>query len=72
MGIQGSGAARCGQHRSREKFKRRTLIAVQDDEYIKAGASIATRKDAFSQNITLKLRPPDINSEVPAFRDGTR
>ena len=45
---------------------------LQDEEYVKAGATIASKQDAFSQDITLKLRPPDINSEVPAFRDGTR
>ena len=39
---------------------------------MEAGATIASRGDAFSQDITLKLRPPDIASEVPQFRDGTR
>ena len=45
---------------------------MQDEAYVEAGATIASRGDAFSQDITLKLRPPDIASEVPQFRDGTR
>ena len=48
------------------------LSCTQDEEYTKAGATVASRGDAFSQDITLKLRPPDIASEVPQFKDGTR
>jgi len=48
------------------------ILFSQDEAYVEAGATIASRGDAFSQDITLKLRPPDIAGEVPQFREGTR
>ncbi len=47
-------------------------FASQDEEYVKAGATIVTAKEAFAQDVVLKVRPPDISSEVQLFKDGSR
>lgn len=46
--------------------------SFNDEDYIKAGATIGSTKDAFSQDITLKVRPPDVKKEAPLFRESSR
>jgi NAD(P) transhydrogenase subunit alpha len=45
-------------------------FSVQDAEYEAAGAQIVRAKDAFGADIVLKIRPPHLTKEVPAFKDG--
>lgn len=42
-----------------------------DDQYRKAGATVAGLKDAYGQSITLKVRPPTLD-EVSHFQNGAR
>lgn len=43
---------------------------MQDEEYIKAGATIGSTTDAFGQDIVLKVRPPSLDKEVGLFKEG--
>lgn len=45
---------------------------MQDAEYEKAGARIASAADAFGQDVVLKVRPPDAAREVAHFKEGAR
>lgn len=46
--------------------------ALQDADYEKAGARIASAADAFGQDIVLKVRPPDAATEVGHFKEGAK
>ena len=41
-----------------------------DADYEKAGATIGSTKEAFNQDIVLKVRPPDLQTEAALFKDG--
>ena len=43
-----------------------------DEMYVAAGATIGSTKDAFQQDIVLKVRPPSVDHEVGMFKDGGR
>ncbi|GAB4817580.1 hypothetical protein N2152v2_004626 [Parachlorella kessleri] len=46
------------------------LANFSDEEYVKAGATIGSTKDAFGQDIVLKVRPPAADKEVGLFKEG--
>lgn len=46
--------------------------ALQDADYEKAGARIASAADAFGQDIVMKVRPPDAATEVDHFKEGAK
>jgi NAD(P) transhydrogenase len=43
-----------------------------DADYESAGATVGNTKEAFSQDIVLKVRPPDETKEVDLFKPGSR
>ncbi len=45
---------------------------LQDADYESSGAKIVDSKDAFGQDIVLKVRPPKLDQEVDHFKDGSR
>jgi alanine dehydrogenase len=44
---------------------------LQDDAYRLAGATIVDAKEAFAQDIVLKVRPPEL-AEAQNLQDGNR
>ena len=45
---------------------------LQDADYESSGGKIVDNKDAFGQDIILKVRPPKLDQEVGHFKDGSR
>lgn len=45
---------------------------LQDEDYETSGAKIVNTKEAFGQDIVLKVRPPKIDPEAGQFKDGAR
>lgn len=45
---------------------------MQDGDYEASGAKIVSTKEAFGQDIVLKVRPPKIDPEAGQFKDGAR
>lgn len=45
---------------------------LQDEDYETSGAKIVSTKEAFGQDIVLKVRPPKIDPEAGHFKDGAR
>lgn len=45
---------------------------LQDADYEASGAKIVDTKDAFGQDIVLKVRPPKIDPEAGQFKEGAR
>ena len=45
---------------------------LQDADYESSGGKIVDSKDAFGQDIVLKVRPPKLDQEVGHFKDGSR
>ena len=45
---------------------------LQDADYEASGAKIVDTKEAFGQDIVLKVRPPKIEPEAGQFKDGAR
>ena len=45
---------------------------LQDADYESSGGKIVDNKDAFGQDIVLKVRPPKLDQEVGHFKDGSR
>ena len=45
---------------------------LQDEDYETSGAKIVNTKEAFGQDIILKVRPPKIDPEAGQFKDGAR
>lgn len=45
---------------------------LQDEDYEASGAKIVSTKEAFGQDIVLKVRPPKIDPEAGQFKDGAR
>jgi NAD/NADP transhydrogenase alpha subunit len=44
--------------------------SLQDAEYEGVGVKIVPAKDALGSDIVLKIRPPHLSKEVPAFKNG--
>ena len=49
-----------------------TASDFSDASYMAAGAIIGSTKDAFQQDIVLKVRPPSAEKEVGLFKEGGR
>jgi len=49
-----------------------SLANFSDEEYIKAGATMAaSTSDAYKQDIILKVRPPNLDNEIQLFKQGS-
>lgn len=51
---------------------RQFSLVLQDEDYKTSGAKIVNAKEAFGQDIVLKVRPPKIDPEAGQFKDGAR
>ncbi|KAI7844259.1 hypothetical protein COHA_002057 [Chlorella ohadii] len=45
-------------------------VSEQDGDYVAAGASLGSAAEAFGQDVVLKIRQPDVASEVPLLKPG--
>lgn len=59
---RGARSSPCRRHSTTPSFAH----PLQDEEYTAAGATIGSTKDAFGQDIVLKIRPPGESSCQPA------
>lgn len=53
-------------------FGSQPSLVLQDEDYQTSGAKIVNTKEAFGQDIVLKVRPPKIDPEAGQFKDGAR
>ena len=45
--------------------------ALQDEEYKAAGARLVDAQEAFSADLILKVRPPQVDAETKLFKPGS-
>ena len=67
-----SGVAQPSFLNQSSKTIRKCPLVLQDEDYETSGAKIVNTKDAFGQDIVLKVRPPKIDPEAGQFKDGAR